>query len=49
MVSCVTKDSFIYTDKGIKQMGEFIPNDNEGAHIIDNYNILGINKTRNGN
>jgi hypothetical protein len=49
MVSCVTKDTFTYTDKGIKQIKDFIPNEDLGGHIIDEYNVLGINKLRKGN
>jgi hypothetical protein len=49
MVSCVTKDTFIYTDNGIKQIKDFIPNEILGAHVIDEYNVLGKNKLRKGN
>lgn len=49
MVSCVTKDTFIYTDKGIKQIKDFIPNETLGAHIVNDYNILGKDKLRKGN
>ena len=49
MVSCVTKDTYIYTDKGIKQIKDFIPNENLGANIIREYNVLGIHKLRKGN
>lgn len=49
MVSCVTKDTFIYTDKGIKQIKDFIPNETLGAHIIDEYHVLGKDKIRKSN
>lgn len=49
MVSCVTKDTYIYTNKGIKQIKDFIPNEDLGAHIIENYSILGKDKLRTGN
>lgn len=49
-VSCVTKDSFIFTDKGIKQVQEFIP-DNiiDGANFIDDTYLLGTHKKRKTN
>ena len=49
MVSCVTKDTYLYTDKGIKQIKDFIPNEKLGAHLINEYSILGRNKLRKGN
>lgn len=49
MVSCVTKDTYLYTDKGIKQIKDFIPNETLGAHIIDDYHVLGKDKIRTGN
>jgi len=48
-VSCVTKDSFIYTDKGIKQINDFVKPNVIGPYHIDEYNVLGINKLRKGN
>ena len=48
MVSCVTDDTFIYTDKGVKQIKDYIPNNTLGAHIIEDYNVLGKNKVRKG-
>jgi hypothetical protein len=49
MVSCVTKDTYLYTNKGIKQMQDFIPNEALGAKLIEEYNILGKDKVRKGN
>jgi hypothetical protein len=48
-VSCVTEDTFIYTDKGIKQVKEFIASKNLGAHNINDINILGKDKCRKTN
>ena len=48
-VSCVTKDSFIFTEKGIKQVKDFIKTEKLGAHLIDKHNILGTHKTRKSN
>lgn len=49
MVSCVTKDTFIYTNNGIKQIQDFIPTQELGAHIIEDYYVLGKEKLRQGN
>jgi hypothetical protein len=49
MVSCVTKDTYIYTNNGVKQIKDFISNEKLGTHIIDNYNVLGKDKLRTGN
>lgn len=50
LISCVTDDTFVYTDKGIKQIADFIPsNANAGYHSISGYNILGKDRTRTGN
>jgi hypothetical protein len=49
MVSCVVKDTYLYTSKGIKQIKDFIPNEELGAHIIEDYNVLGKDKIRKGN
>jgi hypothetical protein len=49
MVSCVTKDTYLFTDNGIKQIGDYIPNEELGAHIINEYSVLGKDKLRTGN
>lgn len=48
-VSCVTKDSYLFTNNGLRQIKDFIPNEELGAHVIDEYSILGKDKLRNGN
>jgi hypothetical protein len=49
-VSCVTEDSFIFTNEGIAQIKDFKPkNCTLGPHIIPQLNILGANKTRTTN
>lgn len=49
-ISCVTKDTFIFTDKGIQQIDDFIPkNINttiKSDHKIEPYNIRGKDKKR---
>lgn len=50
-LSCVTKDTFVYTNKGIKQINEFVKKNSEnkiGGYEIPKYNILGKNKCREG-
>lgn len=48
-VSCVTKDSFIFTNNGIKQVKEFINSEELGGHEIEDSYILGKDKTRKSN
>jgi len=51
LISCVTKDTFIISDEGIKQVGDFIYDympENVG-YKVDDYNILGKGKLRNSN
>ena len=49
MVSCVTKDSYIFTNKGIKQIKEYISNENLGGDFINDAYILGNKKIRKTN
>jgi len=50
VLSCVVGNTFIFTDDGIKQIKDFVPNDGIGGdYNITDYNVLGMNKTRNGN
>jgi hypothetical protein len=48
-VSCVTKDSFVFTEKGIKQIKDFINTEKLGPHIIKNTNFVGVHNTRKSN
>lgn len=49
LLSCVTKDTYIFTDEGIKQVADFVPNNGKvGDYKIYKYNILGVNNLRNG-
>lgn len=47
IVSCVTDDTCVYTDQGIKQIKDFIPSDKEGLHDVDPYRIVGKNNSLN--
>ena len=49
MISCVTKDTFIFTDRGIKQINDFVDDTKNGGYNVKSYNILGKDKLRNGN
>lgn len=49
MVSCVTKDSYIYTDRGIKQVKDFIKTEELGPQLIEDSYIGGLDKTRKTN
>jgi hypothetical protein len=49
ILSCVTEDTFIFTDKGLKQIKNFVPEDgNVGDYKIEKYNILGVDNIREG-
>jgi len=53
LISCVTEDTFIFTDKGLRQISDFInyekpDNPNEG-YYVDDYSILGKGGVRKSN
>lgn len=50
LISCVTKDTMVYTSEGIKTLEHFSKQTNgkQGAHILNEYTVQGIDKTRNG-
>jgi len=41
MVSCVTDDTFIFTNNGIRQVKNFINYNKEKGYVVDNYRIVG--------
>lgn len=51
IVSCVTKDTYVFTDKGIKKVENFIDASKEDGtgYTISNYQVLGKNKFNDGN
>lgn len=50
VLSCVTKDTQVFTDRGLRKISNFIPNNGEvGDYQIDKYNIVGNNGIREGN
>ena len=48
MVSCVPEDTYVFSDKGLKQIKDFKIEDRNGAYCINNYNILGKDNLRSG-
>jgi hypothetical protein len=48
VLSCVTKDTLIFSDKGVCEVSEFIKKDLEGGYTIPKYNILGKDRLREG-
>jgi intein/homing endonuclease len=49
ILSCVTKNTIVMTDKGLKQIGDFIDNKKMGGYEIQPYSVLGKNILRQGN
>ncbi len=49
MISCVPEDTYVFTNKGLKQVKDFVPSSIEGAHEVDQYSVLGKDKTRTSN
>ena len=49
LISCVTKDSFVFTDDGIKQISSLIDENNIGGYNVPHYNIRGLDKYRHSN
>jgi intein/homing endonuclease len=51
LVSCVTKDTMVFTDDGLQEVDEFINEEEEigKGYNIDAYNILGKNGSRTSN
>lgn len=47
-ISCVTGDTFVITDKGIKEVNDFVQKDKKGGYFVEKYNILGKDKIRKG-
>jgi|688.fasta_scaffold06365_2 intein/homing endonuclease len=49
LISCVTKDTFVFTDKGIKEVSEFIDDTKDGGYVINNYGVMGYGGVRHSN
>ncbi len=48
VLSCVTKDTFVYTESGLRQVGDFVDQNKNGSYEVEPYSILGRDKTRKG-
>lgn len=49
ILSCVTKDTMVITEKGIKKVEDFIDKSKVGGYKTNEYSILGVNGVRHGN
>lgn len=49
LVSCVTKDTMVWTDKGLIEIDEIIDHTKKNGYFVDEYNVLGKDKKRSGN
>ena len=49
LVSCVTKDTIVFTPDGLKAVQDFIQEDNTDAYIVPEYTVLGKNGYNRGN
>ena len=53
LISCVTEDTFIQTDKGLRQVSDFINHDQPDnpmyGYSVDEYGVLGKNGVRHSN
>lgn len=48
LISCVTGDTYVYTDKGIKQVKHFSKENIIGGYEVEEYKVLGKDKLRTG-
>ncbi|GIV43974.1 MAG: hypothetical protein KatS3mg035_1097 [Bacteroidia bacterium] len=49
MISCVPKGTFVFTDKGVKKIDEFVVDEKRGGYEIEEYKVFGKDKLRTGN
>lgn len=47
--SCVTKDTLVYTDKGLKRIEDFVDTTKIGGYYVPEYNVQGHTKIRKSN
>jgi hypothetical protein len=47
-VSCVTKDTFVWTNNGLQQFEDFIDLKEKSSYFVDEYEVVGKDKKRNG-
>ena len=49
LLSCVTKDTYVITNEGIKQVEDFVDITKTGGYECNPYGVMGVNKIRRGN
>lgn len=49
IISCVVGDTYIYTDKGIRQVKDFVNFEQSGGYEVESYGVLGKDVVRNSN
>lgn len=49
ILSCVTKNTMVFTEKGIKKVEDFIDKSKVGGYKTNEYSVLGVNGLRFGN
>lgn len=49
LVSCVTKDTMVWSNKGLIEISEIIENKIKGSYAVDKYEVLGRYKKRESN
>lgn len=49
LVSCVTKDTMVWSNKGLVEISEIIENKIKGSYAVDKYEVLGRYKKRESN
>lgn len=48
MISCVIKDTFVFTENGIRTVENFIIEDKKGAYDVNEYKVVGMDGLRSG-
>ena len=49
IVSCVTKDTMVLGEDGIRTVGSFVDTSKQGAYYVNDYSVLGKGKFNHGN
>lgn len=48
LFSCVTENTFVFTDEGLKQVKDFVSQGKTGGYEVSEYSVLGKDKLRKG-
>jgi hypothetical protein len=49
VISCVTRDTYVFTDQGPCKIGDFVDQSKSGGYITEKYAVLGKSQFREGN